>query len=111
MSELTGIPIRRDIAMTGEISLKGKALPIGGLKEKSMAAYKAGCSTVIIPQDNLKDLSEISEEVKHSVTFEPVTSFSEVMALALKYMPSPSGNIGNNTILSETEQNGETVTQ
>ena len=111
VSELTGIPIRRDIAMTGEISLKGKALPIGGLKEKSMAAYKAGCSTVIIPQDNLKDLSEISEEVKHSVTFEPVTSFSEVMALALKYMPSPSRNIGNNTILSETEQNGETVTQ
>ena len=111
VSELTGIPIRRDIAMTGEISLKGKALPIGGLKEKSMAAYKAGCSTVIIPQDNLKDLSEISEEVKHSVTFEPVTSFSEVMALALKYMPAPSRNIGNNTILSETEQNGETVTQ
>ena len=64
VSELTGIPIRRDVAMTGEISLKGKALPIGGLKEKSMAAYKAGCSTVIIPKENVKDLAEISDEVK-----------------------------------------------
>lgn len=111
VSELTGIPIRRDVAMTGEISLKGKALAIGGLKEKSMAAYKAGCTTVIIPKDNLKDLSEISDEVKHSVTFEPVSSFSEVMAIALQYMPSPAGNIGKNSIIKETEQNGEVVTQ
>ena len=111
VSELTGIPIRRDVAMTGEISLKGKALAIGGLKEKSMAAYKAGCTTVIIPKDNLKDLSEISDEVKHSVTFEPVSSFSEVMAIALQYMPSPAGNIGKNSIIKETEQNGEAVTQ
>ena len=90
VSELTGIPIRRDVAMTGEISLKGKALSIGGLKEKSMAAYKAGCSTVIIPKENVKDLAEISDEVKNSVTFEPVKTFKEVLAIALKYMPVPS---------------------
>ena len=64
VSELTGIAIKSNVAMTGEISLKGKALAIGGLKEKSMAAYKAGCDTVIIPQDNKKDLDEISDEVK-----------------------------------------------
>lgn len=88
VSELTGIPIKADIAMTGEISLKGKALPIGGLKEKSMAAYKAGCTTVIIPNDNFKDLAEISEEVKSSVHFVPVSTFDEVMENALEYMPS-----------------------
>lgn len=88
VSELTGIPIKADIAMTGEISLKGKALPIGGLKEKSMAAYKAGCTTVIIPNDNIKDLAEISEEVKSSVRFVPVSTFDEVMENALEYMPS-----------------------
>ena len=75
VSELTGVPIKRNVAMTGEISLKGKALPIGGLKEKSMAAYKAGCDTVIIPKDNFKDLSEICDEVKTAVRFIPVSSF------------------------------------
>ena len=88
VSELTGIPIKQDIAMTGEISLKGKALPIGGLKEKSMAAYKAGCTTVIIPEENVKDLAEISEEVKCGVSFVPVTDFSQVMQIALERMPN-----------------------
>lgn len=88
VSELTGIPIKADVAMTGEISLKGKALPIGGLKEKSMAAYKAGCKTVIIPEDNVKDLAEISDEVKNAVSFISVSSFDEVMKNALEYIPS-----------------------
>ena len=87
VSELTGVPIKRNVAMTGEISLKGKALPIGGLKEKSMAAYKAGCDTVIIPKDNFKDLSEICDEVKTAVRFIPVSSFDEVMIQALEYIP------------------------
>ncbi len=87
VSELTGIPVKHDIAMTGEISLKGKALPIGGLKEKSMAAYKAGCSTVIIPEDNKKDLAEISEEVKAGVEFITVSTFEEVMPIALESVP------------------------
>lgn len=111
VSELTGIPIRRDVAMTGEISLKGKALPIGGLKEKSMAAYKAGCSTVIIPKENEKDLAEISDEVKNSVRFESVGSFKEVMAIALKYMPVAAAHSSVNTILKETDSRRETVTQ
>ena len=88
VSELTGIPVKCDVAMTGEISLKGKALPIGGLKEKSMAAYKAACSTVIIPEDNVKDLAEISDEVKNAVQFVSVTHFDEVIKTALEYMPA-----------------------
>lgn len=83
VSELTGIAVKSNVAMTGEISLKGKALPIGGLKEKSMAAYKAGCSTVIIPKKNVKDLTEISSEVKSAVNFIPVSDFDEVVSIAL----------------------------
>ena len=97
--------------MTGEISLKGKALPIGGLKEKSMAAYKAGCSTVIIPKENVKDLAEISDEVKNSVTFEPVKTFKEVLAIALKYMPVPSAHGSVNNILKETDPRRGSVAQ
>ncbi len=84
VSELTGIAIKSNVAMTGEISLKGRAMEIGGLKEKSMAAYKAGCDTVIIPKDNAKDLSEISDEVKNAVTFVTVSTFDEVLPVALK---------------------------
>ncbi len=82
VSELTGVAIKSNVAMTGEISLKGKALPIGGLKEKSMAAYKAGCDTVIIPRDNEKDLADISEEVKATVSFVTVSSFEELVPYA-----------------------------
>ena len=87
-SELTKIPIRRDIAMTGEISLKGNALPIGGLKEKSMAAYKAGCCEVIIPRKNIKDIAEISDEVKASLDFKPVDKFLDILPFALEYLPN-----------------------
>lgn len=88
LSELSGIPIKHNVAMTGEISLKGNALAIGGLKEKSMAAYKAGCDTIIIPKDNLKDLTKISDEVKSNVNFVSVSSFDEVAKVALEYMPN-----------------------
>lgn len=88
LSELSGIPIRHNVAMTGEISLKGNALAIGGLKEKSMAAYKAGCDTIIIPKDNLKDLTKISDEVKNNVNFVSVSSFDEVAKVALEYKPN-----------------------
>lgn len=84
VSELTGVAVRSNVAMTGEISLKGRAMEIGGLKEKSMAAYKAGCDTVIIPQDNAKDLSEISDEVKKAVNFITVSDFEEVIPIALE---------------------------
>lgn len=86
VSELTGIPIKSNVAMTGEISLKGRAMEIGGLKEKSMAAYKAGCDTVIIPQDNAKDLPEISDEVKDAVNFITVSCFDEIIPIALEEM-------------------------
>lgn len=88
LSELSGIPIKHNVAMTGEISLKGNALAIGGLKEKSMAAYKAGCDTIIIPKDNLKDLTKISDEVKNNVNFVSVSSFDEAAKVALEYMPN-----------------------
>lgn len=96
VSELTGIPIKHNVAMTGEISLKGKAMAIGGLKEKSMAAYKAGCDTVIIPMDNAKDLTDINEEVKASVNFVTVSKFDEVMDVALAYSPSSQKTIVTN---------------
>lgn len=109
VSELTGIPIKHDIAMTGEISLKGNALPIGGLKEKSMAAYKSGCSTVIIPKDNMKDLSEISNEVKSEIEFVFVSEFSEVMNIALEFKPEKKKKL--NHIISSEKNNRATITQ
>lgn len=84
VSELTGVAIKSNVAMTGEISLKGKAMAIGGLKEKSMAAYKAGCDTVIIPADNERDLTEISDEVKSAVKFVTVTSFEQIISVAFE---------------------------
>lgn len=84
VSELTGIAVKSNVAMTGEISLKGRAMEIGGLKEKSMAAYKAGCDTVIIPRDNAKDLTEISDEVKNAVNFITVSTFDEIIPIALE---------------------------
>ncbi|MBO7170593.1 MAG: endopeptidase La, partial [Clostridia bacterium] len=68
-SALSGVPTRRDVAMTGEITLRGHVLPIGGLKEKTMAAYSSGISTVLIPADNEKDLEEIDAEVKNALHF------------------------------------------
>lgn len=109
VSELTGVPIKRNVAMTGEISLKGKALPIGGLKEKSMAAYKAGCDTVIIPKDNFKDLSEICDEVKTAVRFIPVSSFDEVMIQALEYIPKKDKK--HNIIIKSDDTVSSAVTQ
>lgn len=109
VSELTGVPIKRNVAMTGEISLKGKALPIGGLKEKSMAAYKAGCDTVIIPKDNFKDLSEICDEVKTVVRFIPVSSFDEVMIQALEYIPKKDKK--QNIIIKSDDTVSSAVTQ
>lgn len=109
VSELTGIPIKKNVAMTGEILLKGKALPIGGLKEKSMAAYKAGCDTVIIPKDNFKDLAEIGAEVKTAVRFIPVNSFDEVITQALEYMPKKDKK--QNVIIKSDESVSSVVTQ
>ncbi len=83
ISELSGTPVRRELAMTGEITLHGKVLAIGGLKEKTMAAYKAGVKTVLIPADNEKDLSEIDPVVRKALTFIPCRTLDEVLEHAL----------------------------
>ena len=83
VSVLTGIPVRRDVAMTGEITLRGRVLPIGGLKEKLLAALRAGITTVFIPKENEKDLAEIPDNVKKGLTIIPVTHVDEVIAKAL----------------------------
>ena len=83
LSVLSGKKVRQNVAMTGEISLTGRVLPIGGLKEKSMAAYKAGVKTVVIPKDNKPDLYDIDEVVKNSVEFIPVLNLDEVFEIAV----------------------------
>ena len=82
-SALTNMPVRSDVAMTGEITLRGKVLPIGGLREKSMAAYRNGMKTVIIPYDNIKDLEEVDDIVKEKVEFKPVKHITEVLEIAI----------------------------
>ncbi|MDX1785598.1 MAG: endopeptidase La [Roseovarius sp.] len=89
VSVLTGIPVRKDIAMTGEVTLRGNALPIGGLKEKLLAALRGGIKTVIIPQENEKDLVEIPDNVKEGLKIVPVTHVSEVLRMALTEQPQP----------------------
>lgn len=115
VSELTGIPIKSNVAMTGEVSLKGKALPIGGLKEKSMAAYKAGCNIVIIPKENEKDLEDVSEEVKASVNFITAETFDDVVAVALEAKVKPiiknSDEAKKNIIVPSKTDKSASVTQ
>ena len=81
--------VRSDVAMTGEITLRGLVLPIGGLKEKSLAAMRAGITTVIIPKLNEKDLVDIPEEAKEKLRFVPVETVDEVLETALEQAPSP----------------------
>lgn len=87
VSCLTGNPVRAEVAMTGEISLRGKVLPIGGLKEKLLAAHRGGIKTVLIPKDNVKDLEEIPENVKNNLTIHAVETIDEVLGLALENPP------------------------
>jgi ATP-dependent Lon protease len=87
VSVLTGIPIRRDVAMTGEVTLRGRALPIGGLKEKLLAALRAGITTVIIPKENEKDLAEVPDNVKTGLKIVPVATMGEVLKTALVREP------------------------
>jgi ATP-dependent Lon protease len=89
ISVLTGIPVRRDVAMTGEVTLRGRVLPIGGLKEKLLAALRAGIKTVIIPQENEKDLAEIPDNVKAGLKIVPVSNVTEVLKTALTRQPEP----------------------
>ncbi len=101
VSALTKTPIRKDVAMTGEISLRGRDLPIGGLKEKAMAAYKSGITTVLIPQDNVKDLEEVDDVVKDSIEFIPCKTANQV----LKYALIMGGKINKEKNLKSSKKN------
>ncbi len=89
VSVMAGIPARRDVAMTGEITLRGRVLPIGGLKEKLLAALRGGIKTVLIPEENAKDLVEISDSVKSGLEIIPVSRMDEVLVHALTRKPEP----------------------
>jgi len=89
VSILTGIPVKADVAMTGEITLRGEVLPIGGLKEKLLAAHRGGIKTVLIPEENVKDLTEIPDNVKNSIEIVPVRWIDKVLEMALEAIPKP----------------------
>jgi ATP-dependent Lon protease len=89
VSIFTGIPVRADVAMTGEITLRGEVLPIGGLKEKLLAAHRGGIKTVLIPEENVKDLAEIPDNVKNKLEIVPVRWIDKVLEIALERLPVP----------------------
>ncbi len=89
VSVLTGIPVKRDIAMTGEITLRGRVLPIGGLKEKLLAALRGGLKMVLIPQENEKDLAEIPDNVKRGLKIVPIKTVDELLGQALSAALTP----------------------
>ena len=89
VSALTGIPVKADVAMTGEITLRGEVLPIGGLKEKLLAAHRGGIKTVLIPEENVKDLAEIPDNVKNRLDIHPVKWIDSVLQMALERKPEP----------------------
>jgi ATP-dependent Lon protease len=89
VSVFTGIPVRADVAMTGEITLRGEVLPIGGLKEKLLAAQRGGIKTVLIPEQNVKDLAEIPDTVKNKLEIVPVRWIDKVLEIALESQPTP----------------------
>jgi ATP-dependent Lon protease len=89
VSSLTGIPVRADVAMTGEITLRGEVLPIGGLKEKLLAAVRGGIRLALIPQENVKDLTEIPDTIKNKIEIVPVKWIDKVLELALERNPQP----------------------
>ncbi len=89
VSVLTGIPVRADVAMTGEITLRGEVLPIGGLKEKLLAAHRGGITTVLIPEENRRDLAEIPKNIKQKLDIRAVKWIDEVLEVALAGTPCP----------------------
>jgi ATP-dependent Lon protease len=107
VSVMTGIPIRKDVAMTGEITLRGRVLPIGGLKEKLLAALRGGIKRVLIPEDNVKDLADIPDNVKSGLEIIPVARMDDVIKNALLRPPQPieweEGKAGATAVVSEDD--------
>ena len=102
VSAVTGIPVKANVAMTGEITLRGEVLPIGGLKEKLLAALRGGIDTVLIPKDNVKDLKDIPDNIKEGLTIIPVHWISEVLEHALRTLPKPiDGETENDALLAK----------
>jgi len=89
VSVLTGIPVRADVAMTGEITLRGEVLPIGGLKEKLLAAHRGGIKVVLIPEENVRDLVDIPENIKNKLDIQPVKWIDQVLKVVLERQPEP----------------------
>ena len=104
VSVLTGIPVRKDVAMTGEITLRGQVLPIGGLKEKLLAAHRGNIKTVIIPMENERDLKEIPDNIKADLQIKPVKWIDEVLQIALQYMPTPVVDTKGETLVKSTKK-------
>ncbi|NOQ65477.1 MAG: endopeptidase La [Methyloprofundus sp.] len=111
ISALTGIPVRADVAMTGEITLRGEVLAIGGLKEKLLAAHRGGIKTVIIPEENQKDLAEMPDNVKQNLTIKPVRWIDQVLEIALQYQPEPLINIATTAETNAQKAEEKTVRQ
>jgi ATP-dependent Lon protease len=110
VSAFTRIPVRSDVAMTGEITLRGEVLPIGGLKEKLLAAHRGGIKTVVIPEENRKDLVDIPKIIKGQLDIRPVRWIDEVFAVALKEMPVPKGEaVAQNEKDAQPARGNETV--
>ena len=104
VSVLTNIPVRADVAMTGEITLRGEVLKIGGLKEKLLAAHRGGIKTVIIPADNERDLKEIPDNIKADLSIKPVKWIDQVLEYALQYMPEPFTDEEYQALEAEAQQ-------
>jgi len=107
VSAMSGRPVRRDVSMTGEITLRGRVLPIGGLKEKVLGAHRAGITTIILPKDNEADMEDIPEEVRNQLTFHCVSTLDEAFAIAL--IPVANGTAGpaQPSLMEEAEQTAE----
>ena len=108
VSALTDIPVRNDVAMTGEITLRGEVLPIGGLKEKLLAAHRAGIKTVLIPEENRKDLTEIPDNIKENLDIKPVRWIDEVLQEALAHSPKPLSGAKTGGKVSKTKKTDST---
>ena len=107
VSALTQIPVRADVAMTGEITLRGQVLAIGGLKEKLLAAHRGGIKTVIIPEENVRDLKEIPDNIKQDLQIKPVKWIDEVLQIALQYAPEPLPDVAPEIVAKDDKRDAD----
>ena len=107
VSAMTRIPVRADVAMTGEITLRGQVLAIGGLKEKLLAAHRGGIKTVIIPEENVRDLKEIPDNIKQDLQIKPVKWIDEVLQIALQYAPEPLPDVAPEIVAKDDKRESD----